>query len=39
MSNGQEEIHFKCSLDGCLENERDSVAEVYIRSCVGCFSP
>ena len=37
VSNGQEEIHFKYTLDCCLEDGRDSVGEVYIISCVGCF--
>lgn len=37
MLNGQEEIPFKHTLDGCLEDGRDSAAEVYITSCVGRF--
>lgn len=37
MSNGQEEIHFKYTLDFCLEEGRDSVGEVYITSYVGRF--
>lgn len=34
MSNGQEEIHFKYTLDCCLEEGKDSVAEVYITGAV-----
>lgn len=37
MSNGQEDAHFKYTLDCCLEEGRDSVAEVYITGCVGGF--